>query len=62
MAKARVISAAQLNKIEPVLQSSRNQKDINNLINTAVQEILLDKAPTEKILNKVSQDWKVLNN
>lgn len=62
MAKARVISAGQLNKIEPVLQSSRNQKDINNLINTAVQEILLDKAPTEKILNKVSQDWKVLNN
>lgn len=62
MAKARVISAGQLNKIEPVLQSSRNQKDINNLINTAVQEILLDKAPTETILNKVSQDWKVLNN
>ncbi len=61
MAKARVISAKQLNKIEPALKSERNQKDINNLINTAVQEVLLNKAPTIKILNKVSNDWKILN-
>lgn len=62
MAKARVISARQLNKVQPVLQSSRNQKDINNIINSAVQEILLDKAPTRTILEKVSKDWQELNN
>lgn len=60
MAKARVISAHQLNKVEPVLHSGRNQKDINNLINTAVQNILLNKAPVNEILNKVSKEWKTL--
>lgn len=60
MAKARVISAKQLNHIEPALQSTRNQKDINNLINSAVQEILLNKASTKEVLDKVSKDWKLL--
>lgn len=60
MAKARVISAKQLNKLEPVLKSNRNQKDINNLINSAVQAILLDKSDTGTILNRVSKDWKSL--
>lgn len=60
MAKARVISAKQLEKVEPVLKSGRNQKDINNLINASVQEILLDKSDTQTVLNKVSQDWKSL--
>lgn len=62
MAKARVISAKQLNKIRPVLKSSRNQKDINNLINSAVQEILLDKSPTKQILERVAKDWNYLDN
>lgn len=60
MAKARVISAKQLNKIHPALKSERNQKDINNLINSAVQEILLNKASTKEVLDKVSKDWKLL--
>ncbi len=60
MAKARVISAKQLNKLEPVLKSNRNQKDINNLINSAVQAILLDKSDTGTILNRVSKDWRSL--
>ena len=60
MAKARVISANQLNKVEPVLKSSQNQKDINNLINTAVQNILLDKEETSQILKKLSSDWNNL--
>lgn len=62
MAKARVISAKQLNKVQPVLQSSQNQKDINNLINSAVQEILLGKNNTKTILEKTSLEWKELNN
>ena len=60
MSKARVISAKQLNKVEPVLKSSRNQKDINNLINTAVQNILLNKGETKQILDKLSKDWTEL--
>lgn len=62
MAKARVISAKQLNHVQPALKSSRNQKDINNIINSAVQEILLDKGNTKPILEKVSKDWQSLNN
>lgn len=60
MAKARVISAKQLNKIEPAFTTSANQKDINNLINTAVQEILLGKNSTKTILEKTSQEWENL--
>ena len=61
MSKARVISAKQLNKIEPALKFERNQKEINTLINSAVQEILLDKDETPSILDRVSKDWKLLN-
>ncbi len=57
MAKARVISAKQLNKVEPVMKSSQNQKDINNLVNSAVQKILLGESDTKQILQKLSKDW-----
>ena len=60
MAKARVISAKQLNKVELTLRASRNQKDVNNLVNSAVQNILLDKGKTEDILNSLSKDWDSL--
>ena len=61
MAKARVISARQLDRVEPVFLSSRNQKDINNLINTAVQQVLLNKADTKTILEKTAGDWSILS-
>lgn len=61
IAKARVISAKQLNKIQPVLRQNKGQKEINLLINTAVQEILLNKADTQTILNDVSKKWKVIS-
>lgn len=57
MAKARVLSAKQLNKIQPVMRQSRNQKEINTIVNSAVQEILLGKQETKTILDKVSRDW-----
>lgn len=60
MAKARVISAKQLNKIQPAFKTQKNQKDINNLVNNAVQEILLNKGDIKVILNKVSKDWNTL--
>lgn len=58
ISKARVISAGQLNKIRPVYKTQKGQKDINNIVNTAVQEILLDKAETKDILNNASKNWK----
>ncbi len=61
MAKARILSAAQLNKINPVLKIDRNQKEINTIINSAVQEILLNKQKTELILNRVSKNWSLIN-
>lgn len=60
MAKARVISAKQLNKITPTYRTQKNQKDINNIMNGAVQEILLDKDSTQNILNNANKSWKNL--
>lgn len=62
IAKARVISAKQLNKIRPVLKQNKGQKEINLLINTAVQEILLNKSDTQTVLNEVSKKWKMIAN
>ena len=56
MAKARVISASQLNHLKPVFRTQRGQKDINNIINTAVQNILLNKGKTEDILDKTAKN------
>ncbi len=61
MGKARVISARQLNKVQPTLKQSRSQKEVNLLINTAVQEILLNKADTQTVLDEVAKRWKALS-
>ena len=53
LSKARVISAKQLNKIEPVMITSRNQKELNTLVNTAVQQILLEKGEIQNILDEI---------
>lgn len=58
--KARVISAKQLNNIEPSMKQIRNQKELNILINTAVQQILLNKSSTQKILNNMDEKYKEL--
>lgn len=60
-AKARVISAKQLYKIKPAIKSERNQKEINTIVNTAVQQILLNKNTTEKILDDVSNKIKLMD-
>ena len=60
MAKARVISAGQLNTLQPVFRTQRNQKEINNLVNNAVQNILLNKGKTEEILNELDKNVELL--
>lgn len=58
--KARVISASQLNKLYPTFKTQKNQKEINNLVNNAVQNILLDKGTTEKILQELDKNVELL--
>ena len=53
MSKARSISAKQMAKIYPQIKQRRNQKEINNLVNTSVQEILLEKASVDDVLNRL---------
>lgn len=60
VAKARVISAQQLNKVEPVLRQQKSQKEINNVINTATQLILVDNVDTKKVLESASKKWSKL--
>ena len=60
LAKARVISAQQLNKIEPVLRQQKSQKEINNVINTATQLILVDNVDTKKVSESASKKWSKL--
>lgn len=60
MSKARVISAKQLNKIDPSLDTARNQKEINTIVNTAVQKILLNKNTTKEILDDVFKKLNLL--
>lgn len=54
-AKARSISAKQINKITPYLKQKRSQKEINTLVNSAVQSALLNKDSIENILHKLSK-------
>jgi putative chitobiose transport system substrate-binding protein len=52
-AKARVISAQQLDRVSPAFVPQHAQKEVNTLVNTAVQEILLNNADIQQTLDKV---------
>ena len=56
MARARKYSAKQIGNINPVLRQQNNQKDINLLVNTAVQQILLNKGDTKTVLKQLKKD------
>jgi len=58
IAKARVISASQINKIQPVYKTQKGQKEINNIVNQAVQEILTEKTDVQTALDKAAKNWK----
>ena len=60
MGKARVLSAAQLNYLQPVYKTGKNQKEINNIVNNATVNILLNKGNTKKILDKTFKDITLL--
>lgn len=60
ISKARIISAKQLNSIEPVFSPAKNQKEINTIVNTAIQQILLNQNSTEKILDDAQKKINLL--
>ena len=60
MARARKYSAKQIGNINPVLHQYNNQKDINLLVNTAVQTILLNKTDIKTALNLLKKDINAL--
>ena len=60
MAKARVISASQLNHLKPVFKAQKGQKEINNIVNTGVQNILLSKGKTKDILDNIAKNWNMI--
>ncbi len=60
-AQARVISAKQLNKVNPVFKTHKNQKDINNIINSSVQKILLGDN-IKQILDETENKWRNIEN
>ena len=55
--KARSISAKQINKITPQVKQHNNQKEINLLINTTVQSVLLNKGSVEDLLNSLVKSF-----
>lgn len=56
--KARSLSAKQINHITPQLKQRKNQKEINLMVNTAVQTILLNESPTDKVLEKLAETFE----
>lgn len=60
MSRARKYSAQQLHHIQPVMKQHDSQKDINLLVNTTVQTILLNKKPTKQALKELSNLWNKL--
>ena len=57
-AKARSISAKQINEITPQLRQRRNQKEINILVNSAVQAALLNKDSIDNLLHNLEKAMK----
>ena len=58
--KARMISAHQLNYLQPPLTNIRNKKELNTLSSNYIQDILINNAPVKETLDKFSSDWQKL--
>lgn len=62
IAKARYISAKQLDNLQTPVEFKNNKKEIINLLNTTVQQIILDKITINKGLENTKQMWQKLEN
>lgn len=60
--KARVLSAKQLKNLQESIPNTKNQKELLTLSNNYVQQIVLEKDTTKKLLDEFSEQWNKLNN
>ncbi len=60
--QARLISASQLNNLINPLQNQKNKKELNTLCSNAIQDILINNAPIKQTLDKLSDNWRKINN
>ena len=56
--KARSISAKQIKRINPALKQKENQKEINTLVNSTVQSVLLNKDSVENLLDSLFRSFE----
>lgn len=59
-AKARIISAQQLNNLQKPIENSKNKKELNILSANYIQEILINNADIKETLDKFANDWRKL--
>lgn len=59
-AKARIISAKQLQNLEPPPKNIKNKKELNTLSANYIQEILINNANIKETLDKFARDWEKL--
>ena len=59
-AQARIISANQLNNLQPPLAAIKNKKELNTICANHVQNILINNAPIKATLDKFSEEWQKL--
>lgn len=59
-ALARIISAKQLNYLQPPPENIKNKKELNTLSANYIQEILIKNVPVGQSLDKFASDWKKL--
>jgi ABC-type glycerol-3-phosphate transport system substrate-binding protein len=58
--RARVISANQLNYLQPPLNNINNKKELNTLSTNYIQEILINNAEIKSTLDQFSENWSKL--
>ena len=60
ISKARYLSAKQLNNLQVPVKFKNNHKEVIVLLNTTIQQIMLDKVSTENALKSASKKWEQL--
>ena len=60
IAKARYISAQQLENLITPIEFKKNKKEIINLLNSTIQQIVLEKTEVKKGLLDLQKNWKIL--
>lgn len=58
--KARIISAKQLQNIQPPIKNVKNKKELNTLSSNYIQQILINNEDIQKTLDEFAVNWQKL--